>query len=300
MKPLYHQAALLSESIAALAIRPDGIYVDVTFGGGGHSRAILSQLSPQGRLYAFDQDEDATANAFGDERFRLLPYNFRYIQRFLKVAGITQVDGILADLGVSFHQFDSAERGFSFRFDAGLDMRMSQKMPLSAADVLNTYDEKRLADLFFQYGEVKSARKLAAAIVQSRRQSPIRSTGDLLTLINSVLQNSGNSVYAQIFQALRIEVNEELQALKEMLTQSAELLRPEGRLVVISYHSLEDRLVKNFMKHGNFEGISQKDIYGKVTAPLSPLHQKVIVPAPAEISSNSRARSAKLRSAVKN
>ncbi|MBK8443005.1 MAG: 16S rRNA (cytosine(1402)-N(4))-methyltransferase RsmH [Sphingobacteriales bacterium] len=300
MKPLYHQAALLSESITALAIQPDGIYVDVTFGGGGHSRAILGQLSSKGKLFAFDQDEDATANALYDERFRLLPYNFRYIQRFLKVAGITQVDGILADLGVSSHQFDSAERGFSFRFDAGLDMRMSQKMPLSAADVLNTYDEKRLADLFFQYGEVKSARRLAAAIVQSRRQSPIRSTGDLLTLINSVLQNSGNSVYAQIFQALRIEVNEELQALKEMLTQSAELLRPEGRLVVISYHSLEDRLVKNFMKHGNFEGISQKDIYGKVAAPLSPLHQKVIVPAPAEISSNSRARSAKLRSAVKN
>jgi len=296
---VYHLPALLNESIAGLNLRPDGIYVDVTFGGGGHSRAILEKLT-SGRLIAFDQDTDAAANVINDERFTLLCQNFRYLKNNLRYHGISAIDGLIADLGVSFHQFDEQERGFSFRGDAELDMRMNRQSPVKASDILRTYEEERLADIFYNYGELTTSRRLAAAIVKARTAKPVTTVSDLtLALAGLVPPREENKFWARLFQSLRIEVNGELDALKEMLTQALQLLKPGGRLAVITYHSLEDRLVKNFFRSGNFEGESDKDFYGNVSAPLRAVNRKVIVPTDEEILNNSRARSARLRIAEK-
>ena len=295
----YHLPALLTESIAGLNLRPDGIYVDVTFGGGGHSRAILDQLTT-GRLVAFDQDTDAAANAFGDERFTLLNQNFRYLKNNLRYLGITAIDGLIADLGVSFHQFDQQERGFSFRSDAALDMRMNRQAPVKASDILRTYDEEKLADVFYLYGELTTSRRLAAAIVRARAAKPVVTVSDLAEALRGLVPpREENKFWARLFQSLRIEVNGELDALKEMLLQALQVMKPGGRMAVITYHSLEDRLVKNFFRTGSFEGESEKDFYGNVSAPLKALNRKVIVPSEDEIRSNSRARSARLRVAEK-
>ncbi|MFZ2286432.1 MAG: 16S rRNA (cytosine(1402)-N(4))-methyltransferase RsmH [Bacteroidales bacterium] len=296
---IYHLPALLNESIAGLNLRPEGIYVDVTFGGGGHSRAILDQLT-SGRLIAFDQDTDAAANAINDERFTLLNQNFRYLKNNLRYLGITIIDGLIADLGVSFHQFDEQERGFSFRSDAELDMRMNRNVQVKASDILRTYEEEKLADVFYKFGELTNSRKLAAAIVKARITKPVKTVSDLMSALHELVPSwEENKFYARLFQSLRIEVNHEMEALTEMLTQAPELLRPGGRLAVITYHSLEDRLVKNFIRTGNFEGESDKDFYGNVTAPLRAVNRKVIVPTEEEISINGRARSARLRIAEK-
>ena len=296
---IYHLPALLTESIAGLNLRPDGIYVDVTFGGGGHSRAILDQLT-SGRLIAFDQDTDAEANGISDARFTLLNQNFRYLKNNLRYLGITEIDGLIADLGVSFHQFDEQERGFSFRSDAGLDMRMNRQSSLRASDILRTYEEEKLADVFYKYGELTNSRKLAAAIVKARASKPINTVSDLTSALTGLVPSwEENKFYARLFQSLRIEVNHELDALTEMLSQALQVLKPGGRLAVITYHSLEDRLVKNFIRTGNFEGESDKDFYGNVSAPFRAINRKVIVPSPEEISENSRARSARLRIAEK-
>ena len=296
----YHNPVLLQACLEGLAIQPNGTYVDVTFGGGGHSAAILAQLGPQGRLYAFDQDADAAANQLEDERFKLLPYNFRFLQRFLRLEGVRQVDGILADLGVSSHQFDTAERGFSFRFDAPLDMRMNQGGDVTAADVIQTYHERQLQTMFSQYGEVRNARTLAQRLVQARAQgSSLGTIGELITALEPCIKGKRNRYLSQVFQALRMEVNEEIEVLKEMLQQATDVLRPQGRLVVIAYHSLEDRLVKNLIKKGTFEQEPEKDEYGNFYLPLKAMHKKVIVPSPEEIQNNPRARSAKLRIAQK-
>jgi len=295
----YHLPALLTESIAGLNLRPDGIYVDVTFGGGGHSRAILDQLTT-GRLVAFDQDTDASANAFGDERFTLLNQNFRYLKNNLRYLGITDIDGLIADLGVSFHQFDQQERGFSFRSDAALDMRMNRQATVKASDILRTYDEEKLADVFYLYGELTTSRRLAAAIVRARAAKPVVTVSDLAEALRGLVPpREENKFWARLFQSLRIEVNGELDALKEMLLQALQVLKPGGRIAVITYHSLEDRLVKNFFRTGSFEGESEKDFYGNVSAPLKAVNRKVIVPSEDEIMSNSRARSARLRVAEK-
>jgi 16S rRNA (cytosine1402-N4)-methyltransferase len=295
----YHLPALLKESIAGLNLRPDGIYVDVTFGGGGHSRAILEQLT-SGRLVAFDQDTDAAVNAIRDERFTLLSQNFRYLKNNLRYVGIDTIDGLIADLGVSFHQFDEQARGFSFRGDAELDMRMNMQASLKASDVLRTYPEDKLADIFYSYGELTNSRKLAAAIVRARTEKPVLTVSDLMTVLGGfVPPREENKFWARLFQSLRIEVNNELDALKEMLLQALQVLKPEGRLVVITYHSLEDRLVKNFFRSGNFEGESQKDFYGNITAPLRAVNRRVIIPSEEEIMNNSRSRSARLRIAEK-
>jgi 16S rRNA (cytosine1402-N4)-methyltransferase len=296
---VYHLPALLNESIAGLNLRPEGIYVDVTFGGGGHSRAILDRLT-SGRLIAFDQDTDAEANKIDDERFTLLNQNFRYLKNNLRYLGISEIDGLIADLGVSFHQFDQPERGFSFRSDAELDMRMNRQATVKASDILRTYEEERLADVFYKYGELTNSRKLAAAIVKARAAQPVRTVSDLMTALSGMVPpREENKFYARLFQSLRIEVNHEMEALTEMLQQALELLKPGGRLAVITYHSLEDRLVKNFIRTGNFEGESEKDFYGNVTVPLKAVNRKVIVPTEEEISNNSRARSARLRIAEK-
>ncbi len=296
---IYHLPALLTESIAGLNLRPDGIYVDVTFGGGGHSRAILDQLT-SGRLIAFDQDTDAEANSISDARFTLLNQNFRYLKNNLRYLGITEIDGLIADLGVSFHQFDEQERGFSFRSDADLDMRMNRQSTLRASDILRTYEEEKLADVFYKYGELTNSRKLAAAIVKARASKPINTVSDLMSALTGLVPSwEENKFYARLFQSLRIEVNHELDALTEMLSQALQVLKPGGRLAVITYHSLEDRLVKNFIRTGNFEGESDKDFYGNVTAPFRAVNRKVIVPTAEEISENSRARSARLRIAEK-
>lgn len=295
----YHNPVLLKETVDGLNIKPDGVYVDVTFGGGGHSREILSRLGPEGKLFAFDQDEDALANAMSDERFTLINENFRFIKRFLRFYGVKSVDGILADLGVSSHQFDVPERGFSTRFDADLDMRMSQKNDLNAYKVVNEYDEADLKRVFYDYGELKNAPALARTIVEAREDSPIDTTDELKEVLARFLpERVKNKILAQIYQAIRIEVNQEMDVLKEFLEQSLEILKPEGRLSVISYHSLEDRLVKRFIKNGMFEGEPEKDFFGNFSVPFKTVG-KLIVPTQEEIKINNRARSAKLRIAEK-
>ena len=292
-QPVYHIPALLEASIQGLAIKPDGIYVDVTFGGGGHSRAIMAQLGPNGRLVGMDQDVDAIANSLQDERFTFAHGNFAYLKNFLRYYGITGVDGILADLGVSFHHFDSVERGFTFRADAPLDTRMNRSAAFSARDLLNTYSEERLADVLYLYGELRQSRRLAAAIVKAR---PLSTTGELVNAVRPLLKASQEKKeLSMVFQALRIEVNGELDALRRLLSQSLEVLNPGGRLAVITYHSLEDRLVKNFMRAGNVEGKQEKDFYGRVNSPLRVVTGKVIVPDAQEVERNPRSRSAKLR-----
>jgi 16S rRNA (cytosine1402-N4)-methyltransferase len=295
----YHNPVLLHETVDGLNIKPDGIYVDVTFGGGGHSKEILSRLGPDGRLFGFDQDEDAWNNALPDERFTLVQENFRYIKRFLRFHGVKSVDGILADLGVSSHQFDVPERGFSTRFDADLDMRMSKRNELDAYKVINEYDENNLKRVFLDYGELKVAPALARTIVEAREKTAIKTTEELKTVLAKYLpEKVKNKVLAQIYQAIRIEVNQEMEVLKEFLEQSLEILKPGGRLSVISYHSLEDRLVKRFMKNGLFEGEPERDFFGNFSVPFK-LVGKLIVPTEAEIKINNRARSAKLRIAEK-
>lgn len=295
----YHNPVLLHASVDGLNIKPDGIYVDVTFGGGGHSKEILSRLGPNGKLFAFDQDEDALANALPDERFTLINENFRYIKRFLRFYGVKEVDGILGDLGVSSHQFDVAERGFSTRFDAELDMRMSQKNDLNAYRVVNEYDEANLKRVFLDYGELKNAPALARTIVEARENRLIKTTDELKEVLAKYLpERVRNKILAQIYQAIRIEVNQEMDVLKEFLEQSLEILKPGGRLSVISYHSLEDRLVKRFIKNGMFEGEPERDFYGNFSVPFKTVG-KLIVPDNAEIKINNRARSAKLRIAEK-
>jgi 16S rRNA (cytosine1402-N4)-methyltransferase len=295
----YHNAVMLKETVDGLNIDPDGVYVDVTFGGGGHSREILSRLSAKGKLFAFDQDRDALENTIDDERFLLINENFRYIKRFLRFHGIKQVDGILADLGVSSHQFDVAERGFSTRFDANLDMRMNQNDILSAYQVVNEYDDVNLKRVFLDYGELKIAPALARTIMEAREVTPITTTDDLKFVLDKFLPAKfSNKILAQIYQAIRIEVNQEMDALKEFLTQSLEILKPEGRLSVLSYHSLEDRLVKRFMKNGLFEGDPEKDFFGNISVPFNTIG-KMSIPNDEEIKINNRARSAKLRVAAK-
>ena len=295
----YHNPVLLQASVDGLNIKPDGIYVDVTFGGGGHSAAILKRLGPNGKLFAFDQDEDALANAIPDERFTLINENFRFIKRFLRFYGVKSVDGILADLGVSSHQFDVAERGFSTRFDAELDMRMSQKNDLNAYRVVNEYDDANLRRVFLDYGELKNAPVLARTIIEARADRPIKTTDELKEVLAKYLpERVRNKILAQIYQAIRIEVNQEMDVLKEFLEQSLEILNSGGRLSMISYHSLEDRLVKRFMKNGMFEGEPERDFFGNFSVPFKTIG-KLIVPDSAEIKSNSRARSAKLRIAEK-
>lgn len=296
----YHLPVMLNECIEGLDIRPDGTYVDATFGGGGHSRAILSQLGPEGRLIAFDQDEDALANALDDPRFTLLNENFRYMKSFLRLNGVRSVNGILADLGVSSHQFDVAERGFSTRMEGELDLRMDRRQELTAKELVNTADEAELARILRLYGELPNAAQMARAICRARMEREIVTTFDLRDAVSRHLPRGAENKYlAMLFQALRIEVNGELDALKALLQQAVELLEPEGRLVVMSYHSLEDRLVKNFFRAGNFEGEVEKDFYGNPIVPLVPVTRKVITPGQEELQNNPRSRSARLRVAQK-
>lgn len=295
----YHNPVLLMETVDGLDIKPDGVYVDVTFGGGGHSKEILKRLGPNGRLFGFDQDEDALANALEDERFTLINENFRFIKRFLRFHNVKSVDGILADLGVSSHQFDVAERGFSTRFDAELDMRMSQKNDLSAYKVVNEYDEANLRRVFYDYGELKNAPAIARVILEAREIEEIKNTEQLKTVLGRFLPaHKSHKILAQMYQAIRIEVNQEMDVLKEFLEQSLEILKPGGRLSVISYHSLEDRLVKRYIKNGMFEGEPERDFFGNFSVPFKTIG-KLIVPNDAEIRINNRARSAKLRIAEK-
>lgn len=299
MKMEYHNPVLLKESVDGLAIKPDGIYIDVTFGGGGHSREILSRLGSNGRLFAFDQDEDALANSIDDERFVLINENFRFIKRFLRFHNVKSVDGILGDLGVSSHQFDVAERGFSTRFEGELDMRMSQKQDLNAYKVVNEYDEENLRRVFLDYGELKNAPVIARVIIEAREFEPIKNTEQLKVVLGRFLQaHKSHKLLAQMYQAIRIEVNQEMEVLKEFLEQSLEILKPGGRLSVISYHSLEDRLVKRIMKNGMFEGEPERDFFGNFSVPFKTIG-KLIVPDFQEIKRNNRARSAKLRIAEK-
>ncbi len=294
----YHDPVLLKESVDALNIKEDGVYVDVTFGGGGHSKEILKRLGEKGKLFAFDQDQDAVKNKIDDDRFMLIEENFRYISRFLKFYGVRKVDGVLADLGVSSHQFDEAERGFSIRFDGELDMRMNQHAKVSAKEVVNDYEENQLADILFLYGELRNARALARTIVTERDKERIETSFQLRQALQRFLPKAReHKILAQIFQAIRIEVNEELEVLKEFLNQIPGLLNPEGRLSVISYHSLEDRLVKRFIRTGLFSGEPEKDFFGNIHVPLMKVG-KLIVPTPQEINVNNRARSAKLRVAT--
>ncbi|MEA4995834.1 MAG: 16S rRNA (cytosine(1402)-N(4))-methyltransferase RsmH [Petrimonas sp.] len=297
---MYHIPALLQESVGGLNIRPDGIYVDVTFGGGGHSKEILKRLGENGRLLAFDQDEDAYQNNIQDPRFTFVKSNFRFLKNFLRYHQIDGVDGILADLGVSSHHFDDSDRGFSFRLPGDLDMRMNRLSRRTAADVLNEYPEEKLADIFFFYGELKSARKIATAVSAYRRSRRIDTVSDFLEVMKPfAFREKENKTLAQAFQALRIEVNDELEALEEMLFQGLEMLKPGGRFSVISYHSLEDRLVKSFFKTGNFQGHVNKDFFGNWETPFELINKKVIVPTEEEQADNPRSRSAKLRIAEK-
>ena len=297
---VYHIPALLVPVIQGLDIKPDGCYVDATFGGGGHSRAIVSELSEQGHLYGFDQDSDARANAIDDPRFTFVYGNFRFMRNFLRYYGVDAVDGILADLGVSFHHFDDPERGFSFRSDGPLDMRMNRNASRSAAWVVNNYTEEQLADMFYLYGELKNARKFASVLVKARGKAPIETTEQLLAAVAPLINpKKEKKELAQVFQALRIEVNDELGALRSFLTQALDVLRPGGRLAIITYHSLEDRLVKNFMKSGNFGGEVKQDFFGRRLSPLRPVGNKPVVPSEEEIQRNPRSRSAKLRVAEK-
>ena len=295
----YHNPVLLKETVDGLAIKEDGIYVDVTFGGGGHSREILSRLGAHGRLYAFDQDEDALLNSIDDDRFVLIHENFRFIKRFLRFHGVKKVDGILGDFGVSSHQFDVAERGFSTRFEADLDMRMNQGGELSAYNVINEYGELDLRKMFLQYGELRNAPKLARAIVNSRNSKPIKTSVELKEVLKPfMVKHKEHKILAQIYQAIRIEVNQEIEVLKEFLLQTEDLLNDEGRISLISYHSLEDRLVKRFIRNGLFEGEAEKDMYGNVSVPFKKV-TGLIIPSEEEIKINNRARSAKLRIAEK-
>ena len=297
---MYHNPVLLKQSVDALVTNPDGVYVDCTFGGGGHSREILGRLSDKGKLFSFDQDLDALKNAIDDPRFTLVNQNFRFLENSLLAYGVSQVDGILADLGVSSHQFDEAGRGFSTRSNAPLDMRMNVMQGLDAKKIINDYEEEDLADIFYHYGELREARKLAREIVHQRKSKKIETTEDLKNLFSYIPAFKQNKFFAQVFQAIRIEVNQELEVLKEMLVQSYKVLKPEGRLVVISYHSLEDRLVKRFLKNGMFEGEPQRDIYGNYQKAFELLQTKAIIPDDKEIEENSRARSAKMRIGIKN
>ena len=297
---VYHIPALLDECLNGLSIKPDGTYVDVTFGGGGHSRAILERLSPLGHLYGMDQDMDAWRNRIDDPRFTFVLSNFAYLKNFMRYHGVEGVDGILADLGVSFHHFDDVDRGFSFRFDGQLDMRMNRSGALDARQVIATYSEEQLAQVLYLYGELKQSRQMAHTIVRARSQRSIDTTLQLIDVIRPHIRpNQEKKELAQVFQALRIEVNHEIDVLKRLLQASLDVLRPGGRLVVITYHSLEDRLVKNFMRSGNIEGQVVKDFYGRVQSPLSLVNNKVIVPSDEEVERNPRSRSAKLRIAEK-
>ena len=296
----YHVPVLLNESIEGMNLQPEGIYVDVTFGGGGHSKEILRQGDSSIRLFSFDQDEDAEQNIVNDNRFTFVRSNFRYLYNFLRYHNVEKVDAILADLGVSSHHFDDSERGFSFRFDGKLDMRMNKRAGITAADVVNTYDEERLADIFYLYGELKNSRKLASAIAKARSNKPIVTIGDFLDIVKPMFgREREKKELAKVFQALRIEVNQEMEALKEMLYAATEVLKPGGRLVVITYHSLEDRMVKNIMKTGNIEGKSEQDFFGNVQTPFRLVNNKVIVASDEEVAKNPRSRSAKLRIAEK-
>lgn len=292
----YHVPALLRETVDGLEVKPDGVYVDVTFGGGGHSREILSRLGKNGKLLGFDQDEDAVKNALQDERFTFVRSNFRYLSNFLRYHHIDKVDGILADLGVSFHHFDEAERGFSFRFDGPLDMRMNVQSPFSAATLLNTYTEEQLADVFYLYGELHNARKIARTIVNARATRPFDQIFPFVEVLKPYFSKEKEKKdMARVFQALRMEVNHEMEALEELLLQSEQMLQPGGRLVVLTYHSLEDRMVKNFIRSGNMQGKVEKDFYGNVLAPFKAVNNRVLVAGEEEIARNPRSRSAKLR-----
>ena len=303
----YHVPVLLTESVDGLDIQPDGVYVDVTFGGGGHSREILSRLGPEGHLYSFDQDADAEKNIVDDDRFTFVRSNFRYVKQWMRFYDVDHIDGLLGDLGVSSHHFDDAQRGFSFRYDAPLDMRMNKRAGLTAADVVNGYGEEQLADILRLYGELKNARQVAAVLVKARQQQTIDTTGRLLAVAEPLLSRDmgrkGGPVaasrekkeVAKLFQALRIEVNHEMDALRQMLDGACQLLRPGGRLSVITYHSLEDRMVKNIMRAGNVEGRLEQDFFGQAVAPLRPIGNKVVVPSDEEQEQNPRSRSAKLR-----
>lgn len=297
--PIYHNPVLLKECIEGLNIKEDGIYVDVTFGGGGHSKEILKNLGENGKLYGFDQDEDAFANAPNDKRLKLLPFNFSFLKQGLRIERVKKVDGVLADLGVSSHQFDTAERGFSFRFEAELDMRMNQNSEKTAKDILNTYSAEKLQEILGQYGEVRNAKTLANAIVQSRQTKKIERVSELLRTIKPLVMGKENRYLSQVFQALRMEVNNEIETLKELLIQSTDILNPGGRLVVLTYHSLEDRLVKNWIKNGCFDDEPLKDEFGNTKTCLTAINKKPIVPDEDEVSTNPRSRSAKLRIAEK-
>jgi 16S rRNA (cytosine1402-N4)-methyltransferase len=300
MEMSYHNPVLLKESVDGLNIQPSGIYVDVTFGGGGHSREILSRLGPQGKLYAFDQDKDALENKIDDERFTLINENFRFIKRFLRFYGVKKVDGILGDFGVSSHQFDVAERGFSTRFESKLDMRMDQGSSLSAFEVVNNYEERQLKEVLFNYGELRSAPKIARTIISARKEEEISTSERLKEVLKPFLPvGREHKVLAQVYQAIRIEVNQEIEVLKEFLLQTENLLKPGGRLSLISYHSLEDRLVKRYIRSGMFEGEPEKDFYGNISVPFQKVG-KMIVPSSEEIKKNNRARSARLRIAERN
>ncbi len=300
MAEVYHIPVLLNESVDGLDIKPGGVYVDVTFGGGGHSKEILGRLEGDAHLYSFDQDADAERNIIANNRFTFVRSNFRYLKNFMRYHGVEALDGVLADLGVSSHHFDDSERGFSFRFEGELDMRMNQRAGMTAADVVNKYDEARLADVFYLYGELRNSRKLAAAIVKTRAEKKIKTIGDFLEIVKPFFgREREKKDLAKVFQALRIEVNHEMDALKEMLLAATEMLRPGGRLSVITYHSLEDRIVKNLMKTGNCEGVEEKDFFGRSNSPFRLVNNKVIVPDAEEQERNPRSRSAKLRIAEK-
>lgn len=299
---VYHVPVLLKESVDGLNIEKGGVFVDVTFGGGGHSREILSRLDADGHLYSFDQDADAERNAegFDKDKFTFVRSNFRFLKNFLRYYGEEKIDGLLADLGVSSHHFDDSDRGFSFRFDGNLDMRMNQRAGKTAADVVNTYDEKQLADILYLYGELKQSRKIAAAIVKARAQKKVETIADFLDIVKPFFKSEREKKdMAKVFQALRIEVNHEMDALRDMLTEASHMLKPGGRLVVITYHSLEDRMVKNLMKTGNVEGKEDKDFFGKINTPFRLVNRQVIVPDDEEMERNPRSRSAKLRIAEK-
>lgn len=295
----YHVSVLLDESIKSLSIRPDGKYVDVTFGAGGHSRSILNELSAKGHLYAFDQDEDAVENIIHDTRFTLIEANFRYLKRFLRLEGISEVDGILADLGVSSHQLDFPERGFSYRFDAPLDMRMNIKSDMSAADLLRTYSEESLVEILSNYGEVRNSKSLAKAIINARKFADIKTTFDFNRVLDQNVMGLRLKYFSQVYQALRMEVNDEIGALKDMLEDGLAVLKPGGRFSVITFHSIEDRVVKNFFKSGNFDGEVEKDEFGNIQKPFSLVNKKVIMADSKEQKVNARSRSAKLRVAEK-
>ncbi len=299
-RPTYHIPALLDECMQGLDIKPEGTYVDVTYGGGGHSRAIMERLGAEGHLYGMDQDIDAWGNRIDDPRFTFVHSNFAYLKNFMRYYGVAGVDGILADLGVSFHHFDDSERGFSFRSDARLDMRMNRSASNDASQVVSSYSEERLADVLYLYGELRQSRRIAAAIVKARSEQPIETTTQLASVVRPLLKPSQEKKeLAMVFQALRIEVNHEMESLSQLLRSSLDVLKPGGRLVIITYHSLEDRLVKNFVRSGNIEGKVEKDFYGRVNTPLEAVNNRVIIPSAAEVSRNPRSRSAKLRVAIK-